>query len=160
MLTVHRQKRHLFFFGQRHHEMTGSNKAFLIGKGDIVSGVDRGEQRAQSRHTGNTVDHHIHPDSGGGFDAFFAAEDLAFEIRQKIFQFGIFRLIAESDHFRLKLLCLLREERGVMIGRQHFHFKFFGEPRHDIQTLGTDGSGGAQYSDGFHGIPRFDQNIR
>ena len=56
MLRIHRQKRNLLLFYQRHNDRTRGNQCFFICKSNILSGMDRGNDRRKTFHS----DHSAH----------------------------------------------------------------------------------------------------
>ena len=145
VLTVHGQQLDAVLCHRLSDQMAARDKALFVGQCQIVAALNGGQAGTQTRDTHHAVQHHIGAVHGGQlFQALGAHQQLGRvgTSGEGRVQFGGSLRVGHADVLGVKFLHLFENFIHVAVGREAKHL--IALCTDDIQTLGADGTGGAQ----------------
>ena len=145
VLAVHRKQLYTVLFHSLRDQMTASDKAFLVGKCQVVAALDGAQACTKTGNAHHAVQHHVRAVQRCQLlQPLRAGEQLGRTCPacQRSIQLcgGIW--ISHADIFRVKFLDLLQDLFHMAVGRKAVDLVPLSAD--DIQTLGADGTGRTQ----------------
>ena len=142
VFTVDRQNGNTPLRGQGHDDMAGRDQGLLVGQGDLLAALDRGDGRADTHHAHDGGDKEFVSVHGRNLEkAVHPGQDPDIQVSDAVAQVLCGVLLPQHGCLRMKFADLFFHEIHAAPGTERDDFNISLFPG-DIQGLSADGTGG------------------
>ncbi len=142
---------------RRHHQLPGHHQGFLVGQGDILARLDRGQGGGEAGRSDNGRNHQFRFGQGGHqFIAFPADQHPVAPARRQALDEIAGHILGHRDQQGMKGLDLVAQQLDVVARRHPHDPEAAGILAHHVEDVAADGAGGTEQGDVFtHGRGHF-----